>query len=329
MTAYITDESARAFWNRADSLDGSSRATSASLLANAAATPRDLRMLGVPRTALVEGKLHVLVKDKGGRRFSKHVVSHACKTAPPRGSFRSLSKGVMIASPEFLFLQMARKVSFWDAVRLGFELCGTYVIDPAQEGANRREPLTTVSKLRRFLEAAVPMPGFRQALKALDYVIENSNSPMETVLAMLLCLPCRYGGFGLPKPEMNHVVKLSESQARAVGHAVFICDLCWPHASYALEYYGREWHTGVDQVAYDARRMGELQHRGVDIAVVTFEQISSPEQVEALAAKVAKRLGVRLRKPTESCAAARRALHERLIGARGSDGSAPCWHQAG
>ena len=160
------------------------------------------------------------------------------------------------------------------------------------------------------------MAGYRQALKALDYILENSNSPMETVLAMLLCLPCRYGGFGLPKPRMNYAIKLASAQARAVGHSMFICDLYWAFASFALEYYGREWHTGVEQVAYDARRMGELQYCGVEISVVTFEQIASPGQVELLASKVAKRLGVRLRKPSEGCVQMRRALHERLIGSK-------------
>ena len=42
----------------------------------------------------------------------------------------------------------------------------------------------------------------------------------------------------------------------------------------------------------------------------------TPEGVELLAKMVAKRLGVRLRKPSESCAARREALHRYLIGTK-------------
>ncbi len=132
---------------------------------------------------------------------------------------------------------------------------------------------------------------------------------------MLLCLPNRYGGYGIPKPQMNYEVKLGRVQARKTGHIKFKCDLYWKFAAYALEYYGRDWHTGVQQVAHDAWRQGELQYRGIDVTVVTYEQVDTPEHVEMLARKVAKRLGVRIRKPGETCVEARKELHARLLAA--------------
>lgn len=314
MIAYLTDESARAYWDTAESIDGQTAQSFRTALIDAAVTPKALKGCNVPREAIVNRKLHVLVGDSGERRPSKHVASHVCASGLPRGALRRISPSVEIASPEYLFARMAAKLSLWETVRLGYELCGTYVVNPADPARNHREQLTTPAKLRHFLNKAGPIRGSRKADLALKYVIEKSNSPMETKLAMLLCLPFHYGGYGLPQPQMNHVIKLGKEQERLLGHSVFICDLYWPFAQYALEYYGREWHTGAQQVAYDARRSGMLQYRGIDIHVVTYEQLETPEDVGLLAKLVAKRLGVRLRKPNESCLAARNGLHQHLIG---------------
>ncbi|MBQ9041345.1 MAG: hypothetical protein IJ111_00855 [Eggerthellaceae bacterium] len=316
MIAYLTDESARAYWDTVESIDGQTTQSFRTALVEAAIIPKALKACDVPREAIVNRKLHVLVGDSSERRPSKYVASHVCASGLPRGALRRISPSVEIVSPEYLFVRMAAKLSFWETVRLGYELCGTYIVNPSDPARNHREQLTTLAKLRRFLQAIGPIRGSRKAKLALKYVIEKSNSPMETTLTMLLCLPFHYGGYGLPQPQMNHVIKLGKEQAYLLGQSLFICDLYWPFAHYALEYYGREWHTGAQQVAYDARRSGMLQYRGIDIHVVTYEQLETPEDVELLAKLVAKRLGVRLRKPNESCLTARDGLHRYLIGAK-------------
>ena len=222
----------------------------------------------------------------------------------------------MIVSPEFLFVRMAQKLSFHAAVRLGYELCGTYIVRPDEHAKNEREPLSSIAKLRRFAEHAEAIRGRRKALVALKYVVEGSNSPMETALAMLLCLPCHYGGFGLPKPKMNYSIKLGKEQSRSTGRGEYRCDLYWKESAFALEYYGREWHTGASQVAYDARRQSDLQAQGIEVAVVTHEQLETPDLVEELAKKVARKVGSRIRKPTVGCACARVELHRYLIGTK-------------
>ncbi|MBR0405401.1 MAG: hypothetical protein IJI68_09425 [Eggerthellaceae bacterium] len=204
-------------------------------------------------------------------------------------------------------------MTFIEAIQLGCELCGTYVPMPADPSRRDREPLTSKSKIDTFITSMKGRYGANKAAKALKFVVEYSNSPMETILELLLCLPKRYGGYGLPVPLMNHSIRLTRSEARELGRSAFLCDLCWPDFGYALEYYGREWHTDVQSVAHDALRQSDLHYHGIDIDIVTYEQLQTVSQVQVLATKVAKRLSIRLRKPSDLCIAARERLHRELI----------------
>ena len=84
-------------------------------------------------------------------------------------------------------------------IQLGFELCGTY--DTTNGDVRECAPLTTVDRLDAFLASLGPMHGKKNASYALRYVANNSASPRETALAMLLCLPYRMGGYGIPMPQ--------------------------------------------------------------------------------------------------------------------------------
>lgn len=48
----------------------------------------------------------------------------------PEHSFVHGRDGVLIASPELLFLELSASYSSVELMKLGMELCGTYAIDP-------------------------------------------------------------------------------------------------------------------------------------------------------------------------------------------------------
>lgn len=134
----------------------------------------------------------------------ERLVHRVLATPTPSRSFHRIADGLHVASLELAFLQMARELDFLNLARLGFELCGSYSLDArAERGFFDRAPLTDPRKIRSFAEASPHLKRRKAVLRALQHVLPGSASPAETRLAMLLSLPCRLGGFGLPKPLMT------------------------------------------------------------------------------------------------------------------------------
>ena len=67
---------------------------------------------------------------------------------------------------------------------------------------------------------------------------------------------------GLPRPVPQHWVTHG-------GRPVYRLDLAYPHAKVAIEYDGREFHEGRDQVKADRARRQWLRERGWTVIVLT------------------------------------------------------------
>lgn len=264
------------------------------------------------------------------RHHSSNVVPH-CWTAPlPPGSFLHLSDDVRVSSVEFVFLQMAGMLSFVDLVLLGYSICGTYQPADIERGFIHRPPLTSVDRLRRYLRNVAPgTRGLKKALRALDYIVDGSNSPMETRSVMQLVLPASLGGFGLSHPQMNQRIDFG-SQAQKVSKLPYcIADAVWPKAKYVLEYLGLDYH---DDAGRDVGRSMGLTCEGFVVQEVTSEQVKGTGM-----AKIAEKLrellkpkGTKATNP-ETTKANRPHLLDRLFppAQRASDGSLaypkPAW----
>ena len=85
--------------------------------------------------------------------------------------------------------------------------------------------------------------GRTEALRALGFVMENAASPMETVLALLLCLPYRLGGYGIEKPQFNYRVDVPTHIRKLADRRYCECDLCWPGSNLAAEYDSARYHV--------------------------------------------------------------------------------------
>ena len=136
---------------------------------------------------------------------------------------------LLICSPELCFLQMASTMPFHRLVKLGYELCALYTLQPdGAAGYGRPLPPTTVRAMERYLERCTGMHGAATARKALRHVAVASGSPMETALAIALCLPLRLGGYGLPLPRMNYRIEARRSDQSTSDKRYYLCDLFWP-----------------------------------------------------------------------------------------------------
>lgn len=114
----------------------------------------------------------------------------------PRGSFVRIARNVLASSPRALLRANGFGAVASRADRLGFEFVRAHMEWQRVGKADFRfeRPFTTPARLARFLDKAANMPGTVKARKALKHLVAGSASPMETTMAMLLCLPLGMGG---------------------------------------------------------------------------------------------------------------------------------------
>lgn len=260
--------------------------------------------------------VHLLVPDSDSRCRARNVRCHRCTGCLPSDSFLEAGKGVFATSPEFTFVLIASELPLVEAVLVGCELCGTYAqaVDEREGAPIRRDPLTTVARIRRFIEKTDARCGVKRARIALAFVRPGSASYMETCLLLVLCLPKRLGGYGLPVPRMNSRVMLGAKARTAAKSDHCVCDLFWPSANLAIEYDSNLCHTGASRIARDASRRVVLSHQGIETVTVTWNQVRNRDKLDRVARLIAGRLGVRLRTDGPVWHEANLSLRARLFG---------------
>ena len=246
------------------------------------------------RPAGVRLPLHALVGDARHRTRTASVTTSIWKTIPDR-SMADAGMGFIVSTPEFCFLQMAGRLTLVQLMLLGFELCGTYAVVEQGPAQRREAPLTSVDKLRSFVEAAAGAPGRAKALRALRYVRDGAASPMESALTLLLCLPYALGGYGLPYPQLNYHVSVPSTKRKLADRTYCVCDLCWPETSFCIEYDSELHHADAEKQESDARRRNTLIAMGFTVATVSRGQVMDSGAFNRLAQQIAKRVGKRLR----------------------------------
>lgn len=319
MKAFLSHDTALAYWRHHFPLDSELGRPASISKAEACAYRKADVFECVPETFRISDKpVDVLLFDVGDRRWSKHISCCVWSTVVPSGAFYR-NGDMCVSSPEFVFLQMASKLSLRQLVALGCELCGTYVLTPkgdahpmaVDECPTRIAPLTNIKKMGKFVEKAVKARGRAKALRALQYVIEGSRSPMETMTYMLLCLPPKLGGYGIPKPTMNLEIKLDDEGKAIAQRRKCLGDLCWLDDRLDVEYHG-EVHVGAEQMKSDVGRELAIEHMGWRVITVTSPQVLDSSRFEVVAKEVASHLKKRLYPRVMGDTQERLALREEL-----------------
>ena len=319
MKALVSHDTALAYWRQHFPLDSELGRTARVSKVEKCASCKDEVLDAVPETFRIEGRpVDVLVFDASARRHSSQVTCHFWGGDLPKGSFYRVS-GMVVSSPEFVFLQMARKLTVVQLVALGCELCGTYICLPRDakhpgaidEFPTRISPLTTTAKLKAFVDSAKNAKGAKNAQRALRFVVDGSRSPMETRVYLQLCLSPMLGGYGLPKPLMNARIELGD-EARMLsrkGHCEG--DLCWPAAKLDIEYHG-EVHVGASEMKSDVGRTLAIEHEEWKVITLTSPQVLDIGQFEVVAKQVSTKLGKRLMSRVLGMTPSRCGLHDEL-----------------
>lgn len=258
--------------------------------------------------------VHVLVTDTSQRRALKGMV---CHTAPEHTLPRHIletAQGLLVEGPELYLLHAARELPLPRLLEQAFELCGGYRLNKNNpRGFVDAVPLTSRTRLEQFAATIGESKGSCLLKRALAYVCDGSRSPMETVIVLLLCLPPRLGGYGLPLPQMNYRVDVTHNGRKISSNRYFVCDAFWPDAWLDVEYDSDLVHTGSTRIAHDAKRRNGLTSLGVTVITVTRAQALNCDEMDRIAHAAARLLGVRLRRGGNTWIKARAQLRRQLL----------------
>lgn len=184
---------------------------------------------------------HVTVTEGRHRRRPQGVVPHV----NPRSEVTTVG-GVRVSTPTQMFIELAPLLSLVDLVVVGDHLV--------------RQGKVSLRQLVLACERSKGN-GARAARRAVGYVRERVDSPMETRLRMLIVLA------GLPEPEVNLTLRDVD------GQAVRRYDLCWPSVRVIVEYDGRQHIEREQSWESDLDRRESIDDDGWRILVVTSRGI--------------------------------------------------------
>lgn len=240
--------------------------------------------------------LHCVSSSASTPRSAEFRKPHLCRLPLSGNALQRWNESILLSSPSLAFIQEASLRSFVDTLVLGFELCGTYQQQTlATSTVYGTQPLTSVRKIRGFLERNSRLFGAQRARAAASYLVDGSASPRETQAALLLGLPAFYGGYGLGMPSMNYEISCTPQATAISGRRTLRCDLFWPEASIAVEYQSREFHSGDLCRIRDSRRTNALQAMGIAVVGLTNNELESVEATDVIVETVRKAQGVRFR----------------------------------
>lgn len=254
----------------------------------------DLEGLGI--TYSKDDPVHVIVDAPEHRIQSAKVVSHVWSGRLPAGSLYRLSPGVLVTSPAFCCLLRAARESVPRVAALEMECLGLYGCMPTSRGFLDRGPLLDTDQLRDYLADADGLPGVKKARASLRWAAERSRSPLETRVTIILTLPRRLGGYGLPSPELNVRIYPTVEELPISQFPVYEVDLAWVGKRVVVECDSYANHLSPWQLDHDAKKRNSLKAMGWKVTSVTNDQLSG-DALDVLARQLCQDLGIEANPP--------------------------------
>ncbi|MBQ9814688.1 MAG: hypothetical protein IJM53_03245 [Lachnospiraceae bacterium] len=253
--------------------------------------------------------LNVMVPSGAPRHSSKVIKYSSASRHMPADSFVKLdpldlpfefSKAgadIYVASPEYCFLAFANKLPLALLVELGCNLCAGYAYSQESELEQVfREPVTKAEMIADYVAASRRNAGYRKASRAVRFICDGSNSPMETKLAVMSVLPLFEGGYGLPHPVLNKDIILSREAAAALGRDSCSCDMVWEASRVVMEYDSNLTHLGTSQHGYDKSKANALGDSGYKLITITAENTKTIGALDLSFDSLRRRLKVKSRR---------------------------------
>lgn len=260
---------------------------------------------GIPESV----PLDLVSAERAKHQSSKHYRRHLWSSEVPPGSLCLIGDGVYVFTPAFCLLQVAmgvtknfkglvdQRLSVVIIIQLACELCGQYSLAENGDGFIERLPLTTTGEIARTMVAATGLHGAWVLRAAFPWILDNLRSPAEANLYLLLCLPAKWGGFGLPRPFSNYDLDVSRVRKGFFAYRQSCnVDLFWGEARLVVEYDSRRHHedAGDQKVENDERRAAALRELGYVVVTVRHDDLYNAKRLRAKAEEMADALRMEL-----------------------------------
>ncbi len=238
-------------------------------------------------------------KNRKAKKGEKYSTFYFINGLPYKSFVKLNDRGdsddeVYVACPELCFLQAAHIFPFYLTVKIGCMLCAMYIRDDdAAIGQRNIQPLTTVNKIKKYLDKVDKVQGIQMARRAIKYVSDNCNSPMEVNIATMGKLPISKGGYALGNFEMNGVIKLKQEEEDFLGRKTCMCDILWKKEKVVVEYESNMVHLDKEQHAYDKRRSTAIVNSGYKIINVTAKDVGILSRTDEIFWIIRRTLGIR------------------------------------
>lgn len=316
MMEYVTRKSSECYLSRHPNLGRMSERHVENPLSDCPRSRKEFESIKLDRYDFGPGPIHLMVPSEDFRFCKDRYVYEVHPGKLPPSAFTRIDEHVCVASPQYMLVQMARKLSDAETIRLCMEFCGLYAIIPENDmGYVIRDcPVTTRSALMEFIALIPGEPGAGKLLSLLRHVGEGSLSPMETCVYMLMCLPKRMGGYGLPHPLLNARIDLSQTERAYAQRSFVMSDMLWPDKGVALEYDGQRAHASFKDRSRDSTKRNILLARGITVFTMTAHEVLDVHAFDRTVRDIAAMMGHRLRAFPESWEARRSALRAEVLG---------------
>jgi hypothetical protein len=261
--------------------------------------------------------LHLATLDANNRplkhRFRYRTVSRSALA----NSAALPTDDALLVSPEAALVSVATKCDFVSLVELGSLLCSCFYLREDREFgiAQRQVPLASPKSISSFISKNPNLPGAVLTKRCLGQIVANAESPMEVKVAMLMCLPRRYGGGALPLPELGFSVTIPDCYWKTSSMGAFRYDFFWPDCNLEVEYDSDAVHATSEKLFRDARRRNIIQALGVTSLSLTRGQVMHEAVFEEFIREVYSMQNIRYRIPTAQHHVAQRELRARLFDA--------------
>ena len=269
-----------------------------------------------------ERPLELAVFDRVHRTRGKKYRTRELPRTLPADALVRVNPNLYFVSPELIVSQMAPSLSAIQLAKLIMELCGRYSLSPAEDQRNKTkyqlEPVTSLDRIKRYSGLTKVRGGAKTLREALNYALEGSASPSETVLALMMSLPQELGGYGFAKPTLNASLTVPDEHIGRVSGLKYSLDAFWQDAYTDLEYESAEFHLDplaaaalvaardgkfdsdssaerrrreyITKADADRRRLRDLQVLGIHVIPVTSFDLSSIRRFDQVAYALAKNI---------------------------------------
>jgi hypothetical protein len=267
-----------------------------------------------PEGIHLSGPVDFISTDGQHRVFSQVIMSHVAHPNLLAQDFVAINEHVCILTPEASLMMATRDFGRVETLRLVNEFCGTYVADPGcPKGFHDAAQLTSRQSLLRFCDQHPTWKRARDFQRDVGHAVDGCASPAESTMALLLCLPAKFGGFGLPRPTMNAPICLDSRTNRLADRTHYVGDAVWPDAKVIVEYDSKAEHTDQASVTHDHIRKMALEANGYHVGVVTPGILANADLLEKVALDTGKRLWHRCRTRLDAADFAKRQRKAREV----------------